>query len=46
VAQQELQERFGDWRAAEVLLRAGQEIHTSAARYRAIADPPFEWDFA
>jgi hypothetical protein len=46
VAQQELQERFGDWRAAEVLLGAGQEIHTNAARYRAIADPPFEWDFA
>jgi hypothetical protein len=46
VAQQELQERFGDWRAAEVLLGTGQEIHTNAARYRAIADPPFEWDFA
>ena len=46
VAQQELQERFGDWHAAEVLLRAGREIHTRAARYRAITGPPFEWDFA
>jgi hypothetical protein len=46
VAQQELQERFGDWRAAEVLLRAGREIHTRAARYRVITEPPFEWDFA
>ena len=36
-AEQELQERFGDWRAALALLRAGREIHTGAARYRAIA---------
>jgi hypothetical protein len=46
VAQLELQERFGDWRAAVELLRAGREIHTRAARYRAIAEPPFEWDSA
>ena len=46
VAEQELQERLGDWRGAVELLRAGREIHTRAARYRAIADPPFEWDFA
>lgn len=46
VAELELQERFGDWRAAELLLGAGREIHTPAARYRAIADPPSEWEFA
>jgi hypothetical protein len=46
VAKQELHERLGDWHAAVELLRAGREIHTRAARYRAIADPPFEWDFA
>jgi hypothetical protein len=39
-----VQERFGDWRAAMVLLRAGQEIHTSAARYRATAVQPTELD--
>lgn len=42
VAEQELQERFGDWRAAVALLGAGQEIHTSAARYRAIAAPQID----
>ena len=46
VAEQELQERLGNWRAAMELLRAGREIHTRAARYRAITEPPFEWDFA
>jgi hypothetical protein len=46
VAEQELQEHLGDCRAAVELLRAGQEIHTCAARYRAITEPPFEWDFA
>ena len=44
VAEQELQERLGDWRAAVELLRTGQEIHTSAARYRAITDPLSEWE--
>lgn len=43
-AEQELQERLGDWRAAVQLLRTGREIHTKAARYRAIADPPSEWE--
>ena len=36
VAEQELQETFGDWRAAMALLNAGREIHTTSARYRAI----------
>jgi hypothetical protein len=43
-AAQELQERLGDWRAAVELLRTGCVIHTRAARYRAIADPPSEWE--
>jgi len=38
VAQQELQERFGDWRVALVLLKSGHEIHTASARYRAVAE--------
>ena len=38
-AEQELQERFGDWHAALALLETGHEIHTSSARYRAIAAP-------
>ena len=44
LAEHELQERFGDWRAAVALMRAGQEIHTSAARYRAIAVPQTHFD--
>ena len=36
MAEQELQETFGDWRAAMALLNAGREIHTTSARYRAI----------
>jgi len=39
VAEQELQARFGDWRAALALMDAGHEIHTTSARYRAIAVP-------
>ena len=44
MAEQELQERFGDWRAAVALMRSGQEIHTRSARYRAIAVPQTDFD--
>lgn len=44
VAEQELQERFGDWGAAVALMRSGQEIHTTSARYRAIAVPRNDFD--
>jgi hypothetical protein len=40
VAEQELQERFGDGRAALALLGAGHEIHTTSARYRVIGVSP------
>jgi hypothetical protein len=46
VAEQELRQRFGDWRAAMALLGAGQEIHTAAARYRAITTPQTNEDLA
>jgi hypothetical protein len=38
-AEQELQERFGDWHAALARLETGHEIHTASARYRAVAAP-------
>jgi hypothetical protein len=44
LAEQELQERFGDWRAAVALMRFGREIHTPSARYRAIAVPQTDSD--
>lgn len=39
LAEQELQERFGDWHVALELLETGHEIHAASARYRAIAAP-------
>ena len=44
MAEQQLQERFGDWRAAVALMRSGQEVHTTSARYRAIAVPQTDLD--